>query len=328
MLDYTCHLDESAGPANRYAIAATKMYRDAHEYSQRPENRHLFAIAADMAFANCDTIPDMGLLVELLRVACEAAKLCQEQKWDNCGCYHELPWLGTLIQKLQRDIVNFPYYHVLQLLDVLTESAKQGLLRDTDAAELTVLARLCVARGGTSDVPLLGSATPTALSQDFSIDEAVARIHNTHRSPSELYTAVFGSSPRTPQADDSPTVGIMPHVPFRESDSSSSIASAEYSLRSDQAMARHDELSPLVSHLAETSPTDVGRLRLQTSTSTTDTMTMEWGRTVPAREYGQPSFVAQEHELGLMGPSAQPDATANIARGPSSNLANAFTGSS
>ena len=121
--------EETSGSENRYAIVATRLYRNDFEYSQgRHEDRHLFSIAADMAFQACDTMINYNILVDLFQLACRAARICAKNKWKNCGCFYELPWVSTLLERVldaerprpqrrwgphNRPLVNFPWPHLL-----------------------------------------------------------------------------------------------------------------------------------------------------------------------------------------------------------------------
>ena len=136
--------EEVHGSGNRYAIVAIRLYRNHSEYSTgRHEDRHLFVVAADMAFQACDTMVNNNILVDLLHLACRIVQTCTENKWKNCGCYYELPWVATLLERVlesekprsqwhwgprNRPLVNFPWPHVLQLLDCLEQSMNAGLL--------------------------------------------------------------------------------------------------------------------------------------------------------------------------------------------------------
>ena len=258
ILDHGRRPFEVANPANRFAIVAIRLYRNSKEYSERPENRHLFAIAADLAFQHCENTPVTDLLVELLKLACEAATICIKRKWSNCGCYHELPWVATLIQKLQqRYIVHFPYFQVLQLLSALAESEKQGLLPGEQIkSDLPTLKVLCEARGGTRTRASLesihrsrkrvGSIDPPISEDD--VKATFERIHSTHGSFPEQYpTAPAPGQP--PKMHHAASTGNLRdtevHRPqLLRATTFASVATVNFTDGAAQFLQQRDELLP------------------------------------------------------------------------------------
>ena len=145
ILDQHRDPDVASSSDNRYAILATRLYRRGWEYLHRPEDRHLFVVAADLAFQRCGRMLSMDLLVDLFDVACEALQTCLNYRWANCGCYYELPWANTILGTLRKGpAINFPWPHLTRLLDCLDATVREGLLTGRDLpARLSDLRGMC-----------------------------------------------------------------------------------------------------------------------------------------------------------------------------------------
>ena len=184
---------------DRYVIAAIRLFGNGQEYRERPEARNLFAIAADLAFQHCNAYLNMNELIGLFRCAGEAVRLCRDRKWWNCGCYHQLPWLSTLVQVLKdNDIPYFPLSSLSPLLDDIEKNVELGLIPRKDIeADLATLRSLCETREGSklrASLKTLHRSSAMASSstdQEIDIAEVMKRIHenpfprteNDHTSP-------------------------------------------------------------------------------------------------------------------------------------------------
>lgn len=95
-------------------------------YSQ-PDDRHMFVVIADQVFEECEHLSPQSFQ-ELIASATQAASLCVEHGWTNCGAYYELPWVNTLLKNAKRLGSRFPWSFVSSLLTSLEKNMKEGLL--------------------------------------------------------------------------------------------------------------------------------------------------------------------------------------------------------
>ena len=142
-------MDERRDDSTRYALLASRLYYT----NVSPEDRHMFVITADMAFSASERMRNVDAMLQLIDHACEAAKASLRERWTNCGCYYELPWVETLLNVTRgpasRSAV-FPWSRLLELVDRLDENAAQNLLSGNTLLvglqELRVTCQLLIAR--------------------------------------------------------------------------------------------------------------------------------------------------------------------------------------
>ena len=256
LLDRDRNPDEISSSENRYAIVATRIYRGAWEYQLRHEDRHLFVIAADMAFQTCDNMVNMNYLVELFNVACQAAQTCFDNSWMNCGCYYDLPWVETLLNKLrQRPILHFPWFYLLRLLDCLDDALEKGLLtgdRELISNQLEALRAMCPTPDGSIKdgkapalVPEAEMASEPPEEFEATVNRLLAQTVVSDEVAMHTRSLSSGSNKSSATIPDS-TIFASEYTPplLRNRMSVASVATIDYPLNSPDALAPYDQLFP------------------------------------------------------------------------------------
>ncbi|THG99996.1 hypothetical protein EW026_g2451 [Hermanssonia centrifuga] len=77
---------------------AVQMFDQNAGYSD-PFARHQFVMMADLVMRSLNEcyFPDNDLMGTLLEKMSEAVTISLKEGYENCGCYHELPWIGSIL---------------------------------------------------------------------------------------------------------------------------------------------------------------------------------------------------------------------------------------
>ena len=106
----------------------------------------MFVMSADMVFSASERVRNVDALVRLIDHACDAAEASVRERWTNCGCYHELPWVRTLLGITRGQASRspaFPWRQIFKLLDSLDKNVVENLLTGTCISDLKRLRTAC-----------------------------------------------------------------------------------------------------------------------------------------------------------------------------------------
>ncbi len=95
------------------------------DYSDQ-EASHRFVMMADLLLRSLNRWPeyllDSHLLSLLLQRMSDAVRLSLQKGYWNCGCYHDLPWIDSLLSCDDTRLRGLPSQQFWSLLDALEES--------------------------------------------------------------------------------------------------------------------------------------------------------------------------------------------------------------
>ncbi|PSR85631.1 hypothetical protein PHLCEN_2v5387 [Hermanssonia centrifuga] len=114
---------------------AVQMFDQVAGYSD-PFARHQFVMMADLvmrSFNYCFVV-DRGLMGTLLEKMSEAVTISLKKGYENCGCYHELPWISSMVSISDFTMKNeLPSQPLWSLMDVLEKSLPAASSNDDTA---------------------------------------------------------------------------------------------------------------------------------------------------------------------------------------------------
>ncbi|PSR99170.1 hypothetical protein PHLCEN_2v4193 [Hermanssonia centrifuga] len=103
---------------------AVQMFNQNTRYSD-PFARHQFVMMADLVMRSLDAcyVCDKNLMGTLLEKMSEAVTISLKEGYENCGCYHTLPWISSMVSISDCDMKAFlPSWPLWLLLDVLEKT--------------------------------------------------------------------------------------------------------------------------------------------------------------------------------------------------------------
>ncbi|PSR99069.1 hypothetical protein PHLCEN_2v4226, partial [Hermanssonia centrifuga] len=110
---------------------AVQMFDQNAGYSD-PFARHQFVMMADLVMRSLHAcwVADTDLMGTLLEKMSEAVTISLKEGYENCGCYHELPWIGSILTL--RDTTRYMFASSLDRLPArplwsLMEGLEKGL---------------------------------------------------------------------------------------------------------------------------------------------------------------------------------------------------------